>query len=71
MEKMKVYTCFPGGKAKALTMSYDDGKVQDRGKQVYTFIFSILFYCNFYCGFNNMMIFIPHVFISWWENAPA
>ena len=27
---MKVYTCFPGGKAKALTMSYDDGKVQDR-----------------------------------------
>lgn len=26
---MKVYTCFPGGKAKALTMSYDDGKVQD------------------------------------------
>ena len=30
MKKMKVYTCFPGGKAKALTMSYDDGKVQDR-----------------------------------------
>ena len=27
---MKVYTCFPGGKAKALTMSYDDGKLQDR-----------------------------------------
>lgn len=27
---MKVYTCFPGGKAKALTMSYDDGKVQDK-----------------------------------------
>lgn len=26
---MKVYTCFPDGKAKALTMSYDDGKVQD------------------------------------------
>jgi peptidoglycan/xylan/chitin deacetylase (PgdA/CDA1 family) len=26
---MKVYHCFPGGKAKALTMSYDDGKVQD------------------------------------------
>ena len=26
---MKVYICFPGGKAKALTMSYDDGKVQD------------------------------------------
>lgn len=26
---MKVYTCFPGGKAKALTMSYDDGKIQD------------------------------------------
>ena len=26
---MKVYTCFPGGKAKALTMSYDDGKLQD------------------------------------------
>lgn len=30
MEKMKVYTCFPGGKAKALTMSYDDGKLQDK-----------------------------------------
>ncbi len=26
---MKVYICFPGGKAKALTMSYDDGKIQD------------------------------------------
>ena len=26
----KVYCCFPGGKHKALTMSYDDGKVQDR-----------------------------------------
>lgn len=26
---MKVYTCFPGGKAKALTMSYDDGKIED------------------------------------------
>ena len=27
---MKVYICFPGGKAKALTMSYDDGKLQDK-----------------------------------------
>lgn len=26
---MKLYTCFPGGKTKALTMSYDDGKIQD------------------------------------------
>lgn len=26
----KVYMCYPGGKHKALTMSYDDGKVQDR-----------------------------------------
>jgi hypothetical protein len=26
---MKVYICFPEGKAKALTMSYDDGKVED------------------------------------------
>ena len=26
---MKIYTCFPQGKAKALTMSYDDGKIQD------------------------------------------
>ena len=26
---MKVYVCFPKGKAKALTMSYDDGKIQD------------------------------------------
>ena len=26
---MKVYHCFPGGKAKALTMSYDDGKKED------------------------------------------
>ena len=25
----KVYACFPGGKHKALTMSYDDGKRQD------------------------------------------
>ena len=27
---MKSYICFPGGKFKVLTMSYDDGKVQDR-----------------------------------------
>lgn len=26
---MKVYNCFPGGKAKALTVSYDDGKLAD------------------------------------------
>ena len=26
----RVYCCFPGGKHKALTMSYDDGKTQDR-----------------------------------------
>lgn len=26
----KVYCCYPGGKHKALTLSYDDGKVQDR-----------------------------------------
>ena len=25
-----VYTCFPGGKFKCLTMSYDDGKLADR-----------------------------------------
>ena len=25
-----VFDCFPGGKRKALTMSYDDGRVQDR-----------------------------------------
>ncbi len=27
---MTLYTCFPEGKAKALTMSYDDGKMQDK-----------------------------------------
>lgn len=27
---MKVYSCFPGGLSKALTMSYDDGKYPDR-----------------------------------------
>ncbi|MDE6674151.1 MAG: polysaccharide deacetylase, partial [Acetatifactor sp.] len=26
---MKVYQSFPGGRAKALTMSYDDGKLSD------------------------------------------
>lgn len=26
---MKIYTCFPEGKAKVLTMSYDDGKLAD------------------------------------------
>ena len=31
MEKLKnIYTCFPGGKHKVLTMSYDDGKLEDR-----------------------------------------
>lgn len=25
-----IYTCFPGGKHKALTMSYDDGRIEDR-----------------------------------------
>ena len=26
----RVYCCFPGGKHKALTMSYDDGRLEDR-----------------------------------------
>ena len=26
----RVYCCYPGGKHKALTMSYDDGRVHDR-----------------------------------------
>lgn len=26
---MKTYNCFPGGKFKALTMSYDDGVIDD------------------------------------------
>ena len=34
MEKKRplktIYTCFPGGKHKVLTMSYDDGKIADR-----------------------------------------
>ena len=32
MEKklMNIYSCFPGGKHKALTMSYDDGREEDR-----------------------------------------
>ena len=25
-----IYTCFPGGKHKVLTMSYDDGNLEDR-----------------------------------------
>ena len=28
-KSMSLYICFPEGKAKALTMSYDDGKIQD------------------------------------------
>ena len=27
---LKIYKAFPGGKHKVLTMSYDDGKIQDR-----------------------------------------
>lgn len=27
---MKVYNCFPGGRFKALTMSYDDGRLEDK-----------------------------------------
>lgn len=26
----RIYCCYPGGKHKALTMSYDDGRIQDR-----------------------------------------
>lgn len=29
-ELNNIYTCFPGGKHKVLTMSYDDGKLEDR-----------------------------------------
>lgn len=29
-ELHNIYTCFPGGKHKVLTMSYDDGKTEDR-----------------------------------------
>ena len=28
--KRTIYTCFPGGKHKVLTMSYDDGQIHDR-----------------------------------------
>lgn len=27
---MNIYRCFPGGKFKALTLSYDDGRIEDR-----------------------------------------
>jgi peptidoglycan/xylan/chitin deacetylase (PgdA/CDA1 family) len=27
---LKIYHCFPGGRHKVLTLSYDDGKIQDR-----------------------------------------
>ncbi len=30
MRLKNIYTCFPGGKHKALTMSYDDGREEDR-----------------------------------------
>ena len=30
MKMNKVYCCYPGGRHKALTMSYDDGRIQDR-----------------------------------------
>ena len=30
MELRQIFTCFPGGKHKVLTMSYDDGKLADR-----------------------------------------
>ena len=26
----RIYICFPGGKHKVLTMSYDDGRIEDR-----------------------------------------
>lgn len=26
----KIYTCFPGGKSKVFTLSYDDGKIEDK-----------------------------------------
>ena len=29
-EPRVLYTCFPGGKHKVLTMSYDDGRLEDR-----------------------------------------
>ena len=30
MKLRNIYTCFPGGKHKVLTLSYDDGKIADR-----------------------------------------
>ncbi len=30
MKLRQIFTCFPGGKHKVLTMSYDDGKIADR-----------------------------------------
>lgn len=29
-EPKVIYTCFPGGKHNVLTMSYDDGRLEDR-----------------------------------------
>ena len=39
---MKVYVCFPEGKAKALTMSYDDGKIQDE-RLVFQFLTAMVY----------------------------
>ena len=29
-ELKNIYTCFPGGRHKVLTMSFDDGRLEDR-----------------------------------------
>ncbi|MBO5621451.1 MAG: polysaccharide deacetylase, partial [Butyrivibrio sp.] len=42
----KIYTQFPGGKHKVLTLSYDDGKVPDKR------LLSILGEYNLKCTFN-------------------
>ena len=42
----RVYCCFPGGKHKALTMSYDDGRTQDRR------LIEILYRCGSKGTFN-------------------
>lgn len=55
-DRMKIYQAFPGGRAKALTMSYDDGKLADERLLEIFNRYGIRGTFNLNCGLMDMEI---------------
>ena len=68
----KIYKAFPGGKHKVLTLSYDDGKVQDRRLVKIFNKYGIKATFNLNSGLTDMKNRIPeklYIFCSFIQSA--